>query len=70
MGRSESENPPPNLAMPPEFGDFLVSLPGDDRAAKNAREIPNNLASCRTPIDPDDLLMAARAMVNHLILVT
>ncbi|KDR59038.1 virulence-associated protein [Limnospira fusiformis CCALA 023] len=48
----------------------MVSLPGDDRAAKNAGEIRNNLASWGTPIAPDDLLMAARAIVNNFILVT
>ncbi|WP_315687211.1 type II toxin-antitoxin system VapC family toxin, partial [Limnospira sp. PMC 1234.20] len=69
-GAMRSGNPPPNLARQQEFLDFFVSLPGDDRAAKKAGEIRNNLASLGTPIGPYDLLMAARAMVNHLILVT
>ncbi|MDT9328632.1 MAG: PIN domain-containing protein [Limnospira sp. PMC 1286.21] len=69
-GAMRSGNPPPNLARQQEFLDFFVSLPGDDRAAKKAGEIRNNLASLGTPIGPYDLLIAAIAIVNHLILVT
>lgn len=53
------------------FGlDLFVSLPLDDLAAKKAGEIRSNLAALGTPIDPDDLLIAAIAIVNNLTLVT
>ncbi len=69
-GAMRSGNPPRNLANQQEFLDYFVSLPFDDRAARKAGEIRNNLASLGTPIGPYDLLIAAIAIVNDLILVT
>lgn len=69
-GAMRSGNPPRNLGKQQEFLDYFISLPFDDRAAKKVGDIRNNLASLGTPIGPYDLLIAAIAIVNDLILVT
>lgn len=69
-GAMRSGNPTRNLAKQQEFLDYFVSLPFDDRAAKKAGDIRNHLAGLGTPIGPYDLLIAAIAIVNNLILVT
>lgn len=51
------------------FGAF-ESLPLDDRSAEEAGEIRQALVASGTPIGPYDLLIAATARANGLILVT
>ena len=69
-GSMRSGNPLRNLARQQEFFNLFVSLPLDDTAATKAAEIRTNLAELGTPIGPYDLLIAAIAIVNNLILVT
>jgi tRNA(fMet)-specific endonuclease VapC len=46
------------------------SLPFDDAAAEAYGRIRADLAAQGTPIGPNDLMTAATALANHLILVT
>lgn len=48
----------------------FVSLPFDDRAAAEYGRIRAHLAGLGTPIGPNDLLIAAIALANGLIVVT
>lgn len=52
------------------FLNRFVSLPFDDAAHIHAARIRAELASAGTPIGPYDLLIAAIALANNLILVT
>jgi tRNA(fMet)-specific endonuclease VapC len=52
------------------FLNRFVSLPFDDAAHLHAAHIRAELASAGTPIGPNDLLIAAIALANNLILVT
>ncbi|MGB1289043.1 MAG: type II toxin-antitoxin system tRNA(fMet)-specific endonuclease VapC [Aggregatilineales bacterium] len=58
------------LAQQETFLDRFISLPFDDKAQIHAAEIRANLAKMGTPIGPYDLLIAAIARANNLILVT
>lgn len=51
------------------FGQFR-SLPFDDAAAYHYGRIRADLAARGTPIGPNDLLIAATALVHNLVLVT
>jgi tRNA(fMet)-specific endonuclease VapC len=46
------------------------SLPFDDAAAEAYGRIRTDLAAQGTPIGPNDLMIAATALTNNLILVT
>jgi tRNA(fMet)-specific endonuclease VapC len=46
------------------------SLPFDDAAADHYGRVRADLAAQGTPIGPNDLMIAAIALANHLILVT
>ena len=59
-----------NLAQQGKFLDRFVSLPFDDKAQVHAAQIRADLAKAGTPIGPYDLLIAAIALANNLILVT
>jgi tRNA(fMet)-specific endonuclease VapC len=48
----------------------FASLPFDDAAAEVYRRIRADLAARGTPIGPYDLMIAAIALANNLILVT
>jgi tRNA(fMet)-specific endonuclease VapC len=48
----------------------FVSLPFDDRAAREYGRIRAHLAALGTPIGPNDLLIAAIALANGVELVT
>ncbi len=52
------------------FIDTFPSYPFDDRAAETYGRIRAALAALGTPIGPNDLMIAAIALVNQLILVT
>ena len=48
----------------------FVSLPFDDRAAAEYGQLRAHLAALGTPIGPNDLMIAAIALANGLMLVT
>jgi len=47
-----------------------VSLPFDDAAAEEYDRIRAHLANLGTPIGPNDLIIAAIALANQIVLVT
>jgi tRNA(fMet)-specific endonuclease VapC len=69
-GAQRSNNPERTLARQREFLDRFVSLPFDDRAAGVYGQVRAHLASRGTPIGPNDLLIAAIALANGLVLIT
>ena len=58
------------LAQQDRFVGRFVSLPFDDKAHIHAARIRADLARAGTPIGPYDLLIAAIALANDLVLVT
>ena len=58
------------MAQQVKFLNRFVSLPFDDQAQIHAAKIRADLADAGTPIGPYDLLIAAIALANNLILVT
>lgn len=69
-GANKSANVSDNLETLERFFAPFHSLPFDDLAAGIAGGVRANLASLGTPIGPNDLLIAAIALANGLILVT
>ena len=69
-GAMRSHNPPRTLAVESAFLSQFVSLPLDDAAGETAGRIRAELEGKGTPIGPYDVLIAAIALVNNLILVT
>ncbi len=69
-GALRSNSVEKTLAEQAMFLDRFVSLPFDDRAHFHAARIRADLARLGTPIGPYDLLIAAIAQANDLILVT
>ena len=69
-GAMRSNNPERTLASQEVFLNNFVSLPFDDAAARVYGRIRAELAVLGTPIGPNDLQIAAIALVNNLILVT
>jgi tRNA(fMet)-specific endonuclease VapC len=59
-----------NLANLKLFLSALVSFPFDSRAARKYGEIRLLLKRAGTPIGPNDLMIAAIALVNDAVLVT
>ena len=59
-----------NLRLLLRFFAPLVSLPFDDRCAEDAGLIRLDLERSGRPIGPSDLLIAATARANDLVLVT
>jgi tRNA(fMet)-specific endonuclease VapC len=59
-----------NLALVAGLRQQYVSLPFDDLAAEEYGKIRAHLAAQGTPIGPNDLMIAAIALANGLILVT
>jgi tRNA(fMet)-specific endonuclease VapC len=49
---------------------LFLSLPFDDSASEEYGRVRAHLAGLGTPIGPNDLIIAAIAVVNNLILVT
>ncbi|HSH01004.1 MAG TPA: type II toxin-antitoxin system VapC family toxin [Anaerolineae bacterium] len=69
-GAYRTNNPNHTLQTQKQFLNQFQSLPFDDEAAKIAGQIRADLATKGTPIGPNDLLIAAIAMANNVILVT
>jgi tRNA(fMet)-specific endonuclease VapC len=70
FGALRSQNIAKNLADVQAFRAGFISLPFDDQTAAEYAKIRADLASKGTPIGPNDMLIAAVALVNGLILVT
>ena len=69
-GSLKSENPHKNLEKQRRFVERFVSLPFDDDAAEAYSQIRANLERLGTPIGPNDLMIAAIAVANDVVLVT
>lgn len=69
-GAKRSNNPAKSRADQAEFLGQFQSLPFDDSAAEFYSDIRAALAAEGTPIGPNDLMIAAIALANNLILVT
>jgi tRNA(fMet)-specific endonuclease VapC len=69
-GARRSQNPERTLAQQLLFLEPMYSFPFDDGAAKQYGRIRAELASQGRPIGPNDLMIAAIALANELILVT
>jgi tRNA(fMet)-specific endonuclease VapC len=60
----------PNLALIARLRHQFMSLPFDDRAAEEYGEVRAHLAASGKLIGPNDLMIAAIALANNLVLVT
>lgn len=69
-GAERSANPSKNHAQLQAFFASLPSLPFDDSASEVYGRIRAKLETQGTPIGPNDLMIAATALSNGLILVT
>ena len=69
-GAQRSTSPIRSLERQQEFFKELPSLPFDDRAAEVYGRIRAELEAAGTPIGPNDMLIAAIALANNLVLVT
>jgi tRNA(fMet)-specific endonuclease VapC len=69
-GARRSTDPGRTLERQQDFLIRFVSLPFDDAAAEACGRIQSRLLMMGTPIGPNDLLIAAIAVANGLILVT
>jgi tRNA(fMet)-specific endonuclease VapC len=69
-GAERSRERERNRAQIEAFVDGLKSLPFDDAAAEAYATVRSKLAEQGTPIGPNDLMIAAIALANELILVT
>ena len=69
-GAMRSQQPQRTLERQREFLDYFVSLPFADRAAEHYAAIRAQLETAGTPIGPNDLMIAAIARANRLILVS
>ena len=69
-GARKSRHVAANLRLVEAFCEPLVCLPFDKRAAGVYGEIRADLERLGQPIGPNDLLIAATALANSLILVT
>jgi tRNA(fMet)-specific endonuclease VapC len=69
-GAMKSANQQDSLKKQQEFFEPYLSFPFDDKSALEYGKIRADLAQKGTPIGPNDLMIAAIAIVNNLILVT
>jgi tRNA(fMet)-specific endonuclease VapC len=69
-GALKSKNPARNLEKQRQFVERFVSLPFDDEAAEAYSQIRADLEQGGRPIGPNDLLIAAIAVANDVMLVT
>ncbi len=69
-GARKSNQPERTLARQQLFLNRFTSLPFDDRAAEIYGSVRVQLEARGTPISPNDLMIAAIAVANGLILVT
>jgi tRNA(fMet)-specific endonuclease VapC len=70
MKSTNPTDPTETLAVQQLFLSRFVSLPFDDRAAGVYGRVRARLEVRGTPIGPNDLLIAAIALANDVILVT
>jgi tRNA(fMet)-specific endonuclease VapC len=70
FGAKRSQNPVKTRAEQDAFLNLFQSLPFDDDAAEIYSDIRADLASRGTLIGPNDLIIAAIAIANNLILIT
>ena len=70
FGAKRSHNPVKTKAEQDAFLVLFQSLPFDDSAAEIYSDIRADLAARGTPIGPNDLMIAAIALANNLILIT
>jgi tRNA(fMet)-specific endonuclease VapC len=69
-GAMKSSSPTQSLRKQQVFLNQFVSLPFDDESTLTYARIRAQLESSGTPIGSYDLMIAAIALANHLILVT
>lgn len=69
-GARKSNNPQRSLEKQYRFVNRFESLPFGDEAAEAYGQIRTKLEKRGTPIGPNDLLIAAIAIVNEVVLVT
>jgi tRNA(fMet)-specific endonuclease VapC len=69
-GALRSQDPVKTTAFQERFLGLFVSLPFDDAAANHYARIRAKLAVQGTPIGANDLIIAAIAIANDLVLVT
>lgn len=70
FGALRSQNPIKSMSGQRQFLSLFISLPFDDAAAEQYAQIRADLTTKGTPIGSNDLLIAAIALANGLILVT
>ena len=70
FGAKRSQHPEKTLAKQRQFIDLFHSLPFDDTCAEHYAVIRADLTTKGTPIGGNDLMIAAIARANNLILVT
>ena len=70
FGARKSERQAENLRLVDRFFSVFSSFPFDDSCAETYGAIRTELERGGTPIGPNDLLIAATAIANELILVT
>jgi len=69
-GVQKSGNPAKNMQKLSLFVEPFISLPFDDKSAQIYGQIRSKLEQRGTPIGPNDLMIAAIAISNDMILVT
>ena len=69
-GAMKSSRSADNLVLLDEFFANFASLPFDDDAARKYGEVRSVLARQGTPIGPNDLMIAATALVHGAVVVT
>ena len=69
-GAMKSRQVKRNLALLSDLFSNIASFPFDDESAKQYGIIRSHLAHAGTPIGPNDLMIAAIAMVHDAVLVT
>jgi tRNA(fMet)-specific endonuclease VapC len=69
-GARKSQRPQRSLEKQHQFVNHFVSLPFDDEAAEVYGQIRAELERAGTPIGPNDLMIAAIAIANDVMLVT
>jgi tRNA(fMet)-specific endonuclease VapC len=70
FGALRSQNIVKNIADVQIFRAGLQSLPLDDAAGEEYAKVRADLAAKGTPIGPNDMMIAAIALANGLILIT
>ncbi len=69
-GARKSTRKAENLRLLSRFFDTIASLPFDDRCAEEYGLLREELERTGTMIGPNDLLIAATARANRIVLVT